>query len=209
MNSSASKTTADESAVDAIETSAFESFWDANGVFSGSPPSAEIMKETLSHLCMRMEYLRSWWSAHEELLRTIPEANAVRVHDMFVEGVIDARSLARWAGITVDTEFIHAYQWTRTPEEMLPEPPEVGPPPPYTWLGGNLGPGQEPPFIHVRTPEGRFDTSLSDALRRIDHFAEPGRSRILMMLPFLFDIPRPLTELGKTPLRQDDYFYRA
>jgi len=183
------------------------SFWDSEGVFKAPPPTHEMLRELVAGLCTDMEYLRSWWSAHENIIRAIPEANASRVHDIFVEGAMSARSVARCANITIDTELIYAYRWTRPPEEQLPQPPDFGPPPPYTWLGDNLGLGSEPKFIHVKTPQGNFDTSLSEVLRNIDLFAEPGRTRILWMLPFIFDIPRPLNKLGERPARQHDFFH--
>lgn len=72
---------------------------------------------------------------------------------------------------------------------VLSEPPEVGPAPALHYAGGNLGMTDGPVIIHIVTPIGEIDATLEYALRHIDHFAEPGRTRILLVLPFHFDIP--------------------
>lgn len=43
--------------------------------------------------------------------------------------------------------------------------------------------------IQARGPTGLVSMKLEQALRCIDQFAEPGRSRILFVLPYHFDMP--------------------
>jgi hypothetical protein len=72
----------------------------------------------------------------------------------------------------------------------LPEPPEVGPPPALVYGGGTLGlEDTHKVTIQARAPAGLVSMTLEQALRCIDHFAEPGRSRILLVLPYHFDMP--------------------
>lgn len=73
---------------------------------------------------------------------------------------------------------------------QLPEPPEVGPPPALVYGGGTLGlEDASKVTIQARAPAGLVSLTLEQALRYIDHFAEPGRSRILLVLPYHFDMP--------------------
>jgi len=72
----------------------------------------------------------------------------------------------------------------------LPEPPEVGPPPALVYGGGNLGlEDAHKVTIQARAPAGLVSMTLEQALRCIDQFAEPGRTRILLVLPYHFDMP--------------------
>ena len=72
----------------------------------------------------------------------------------------------------------------------LPEPPEVGPPPALVYGGGTLGlEDAHKVTIQARAPAGLVSMKLEQALRFIDQFAEPGRSRILLVLPYHFDMP--------------------
>lgn len=73
---------------------------------------------------------------------------------------------------------------------QLPEPPEVGPPPALVYGGGTLGlEDASKVTIQARAPNGLVSMKLEQALRYIDHFAEPGRTRILLVLPYHFDMP--------------------
>lgn len=73
---------------------------------------------------------------------------------------------------------------------QLPEPPEVGPPPALVYGGGTLGlEDASKVTIQARAPAGLVSMKLEQALRYIDHFAEPGRTRILLVLPYHFDMP--------------------
>lgn len=56
------------------------------------------------------------------------------------------------------------------------------------YAGGNLGLGFDDVVIAVRTSAGTTDISLEQALRHIDLFVEPGRSRILAQLAYQFDL---------------------
>lgn len=60
--------------------------------------------------------------------------------------------------------------------------------PQLEYVGGNLGLAKDDVVIAVRTPTGTFDISLEQALRHIDLFVEPGRSRILAQLVCQFDL---------------------
>ena len=62
---------------------------------------------------------------------------------------------------------------------------------PFKWIGDNLGLGSdEPATIHARDPDGRLtDLRIEEALRHIDMFAEPGKTRILVALPYEYNIP--------------------
>lgn len=73
---------------------------------------------------------------------------------------------------------------------VLPEPPEVGPPPALVYGGGNLGlEDASKVTIQARAPAGLVSMTLEQALHNIDQFAEPGRTRILFVLPYHFDMP--------------------
>lgn len=73
---------------------------------------------------------------------------------------------------------------------QLPEPPEVGPPPALVYGGGTLGlEDASKVTIQASSPAGLVSMKLEQALRYIDHFAEPGRTRILLVLPYHFDMP--------------------
>ncbi|SFU94009.1 hypothetical protein [Pseudoduganella namucuonensis] len=72
----------------------------------------------------------------------------------------------------------------------LPAPPEVGPPPPYR-LGGNDIALEDAAdvIVEVYGPSGMRLFTLEQTLRSIDLIAEPGRTRILYLLPLHFDMP--------------------
>lgn len=78
---------------------------------------------------------------------------------------------------------------------VLPKPPEVGPQPPLMLAGSNLGLGYPHSEVEIFavSPGYRYDLTLEQALRHIDLFVEPDRTRILWTLPYQFDIP------GETP----------
>lgn len=56
------------------------------------------------------------------------------------------------------------------------------------YVGGDLGLSSGDVVIAVRTAAGTTDISLEQALRHIDLFVEPGRSRILAQLAYQFDL---------------------
>lgn len=56
------------------------------------------------------------------------------------------------------------------------------------YSGGNLGMAVEDVTIRVRTAFGVVDMPLELALRHIDSFAEPGRSRLWAQLEQQFDL---------------------
>jgi hypothetical protein len=72
---------------------------------------------------------------------------------------------------------------------VLPVAPEVGPQPPLTYEGGNIGLGASEVHVVANSSDGLYMLTLEQALRHIDLFAEPGRTRILWALPYQFDIP--------------------
>lgn len=77
-----------------------------------------------------------------------------------------------------------------TSRYQLPEPPEVGPAPALVYGGGTLGlEDAHKVTIQARAPAGLVSMTLEQALRNIDQFAEPGRTRILFVLPYHFDMP--------------------
>ncbi len=61
----------------------------------------------------------------------------------------------------------------------------------FKWVGDNLGLGSDvPATIHARDQDGRLtDLSIEETLRHIDMFDEPGRTRILVALPYEYNIP--------------------
>jgi hypothetical protein len=67
----------------------------------------------------------------------------------------------------------------RTNQTQLPNPPDVGPQPPLRFEGGTLGMHPIGEVI-FSGPDGRHQrVTPQDALKIIDQFAEPDRSRIL------------------------------
>jgi hypothetical protein len=72
---------------------------------------------------------------------------------------------------------------------VMPAPPEVGPQPPLTYEGDNIGLGAGEVHVLAHGPGGYYTLTLEQALRNIDLFAEPGRTRILWALPYEFEIP--------------------
>ena len=84
----------------------------------------------------------------------------------------------------------HQSEQLATSRYSLPEPPEVGPSPALVYGGGTLGlEDAHKVTIQARAPRGLVSMTLEQALRCIDQFAEPGRSRILLVLPYHFDMP--------------------
>lgn len=59
---------------------------------------------------------------------------------------------------------------------------------PLEYAGGNLGLCSGDVVIAVRTAAGTTNIPLEQALRHIDLFVEPGRSRILAQLAYQFDL---------------------
>lgn len=149
--------------------------------------SGPDMLNELAGLCEAMEYLRSWFGAHEDLLRTVPGTNVCRIYDRFVEGVCRARTIARVAGIAIDTPRIKAHDWNARPfAATVP----VGPAAPFRYIGGNLGLSKAGDCIIWANEDGvqkRCDIEL--ALRNIDQFAEPGRTRLLIDIAVHFGLP--------------------
>ena len=75
----------------------------------------------------------------------------------------------------------------------LPLAPEVGPQAPLLYLGGDLGLGNKTVSITAGSQEyGRpmryVQMKLEHALRQIDLFCEPGRSRILVGVEIHFGL---------------------
>lgn len=75
-------------------------------------------------------------------------------------------------------------------KHSLPAPPLVGPPPPLRLGGCDLALVEaERVLVEAHGPDGNYLLTLEQTLRVIDLFAEPGRTRILQLLPYHFDIP--------------------
>lgn len=158
--------------------------------FSCAPPTMAEIKTELEELCEAMEYLRSWWGASSEAVRDLLGGTTARlVHHYFIEGVTAARSVARVAGIAIDTNTIRDMNWYDSSRFSLPSPPEVGPPPPMRYVRSNLMiDDADDTFVYVKTAAGEIEQTLEQTLRNIDLIEEPGRTRILLTLPFIFDM---------------------
>ncbi|AXA92709.1 hypothetical protein DPH57_17085 [Massilia sp. YMA4] len=145
------------------------------------------MMNELAGLCEAMEYLRSWFGAHEDLLRAVPGTNVCRVHDRFVEGVCRARTIARVAGIAIDTARIKAYDWNARPfAATVP----VGPAAPLRYLGGDLGlTSSGNTIIYTKEDGDQARCGIEFALLNADRFAEPGRARLLIDIAVHFGLP--------------------
>ena len=75
----------------------------------------------------------------------------------------------------------------------LPPSPEVGPQAPLLYLGGDLGLGNKTVSITAGSqeygqPMRYVHMQLEQALRQIDMFCEPGRSRILAGVEINFGV---------------------
>lgn len=159
-----------------------------NGFFAGPRTLApEELRLTIESLCIHMEYLQSWWDAHETLIRSVPGTNAGRAYDNFVEGVICARILARETGLSIDRTSIAKYDWNACPWNYTPE---VGPPAPIRYLGGTLGLGGSDVLAEFKTPNGSryWLEDMESILEMIDLVAEPGRTQLLAGAAMHFDL---------------------
>lgn len=143
--------------------------------------------EQLGHLCEHVEYLLSWWEAQNSVIRTaLGERTTSRVYDHFIDAAMGARTIAGAAGVEVDRALIDQKDWHAP--DPLPQAPAVGPAPALTYLGGNLGLEDAARVsIFTKTPTGKIELPLELALRHIDEYAEPGRTRILLCLPFYYN----------------------
>lgn len=147
---------------------------------------ADMMNE-LAGLCEAMEYLRSWFGAHEDLLRAVPGTNVCRVYDRFVEGVCRARTIARVAGIVIDMPRIRAHDWNARPFSMSAP---VGPAPALRYLGGDLGmTAAGNTIIYTKEDGDQARCGIEFALQNADRFAEPGRARLLIDIAVHFGLP--------------------
>lgn len=156
-------------------------------VRAGASQSGPDMMNELAGLCEAMEYLRSWFGAHEDLLRAVPGTNVCRVYDRFVEGVCRARTIARVAGIVIDTPRIKAHDWNARPFAATAP---VGPAAPLRYVGGDLGMTAAGNTIIYMTEGGDQDRcDIEFALQNADRFAEPGRARLLIDIAVHFGLP--------------------
>lgn len=156
--------------------------------FAGSKTLApEQLRRTVENLCTHMEYLRSWWGAHEELIHSVQGTNVSRVYDNFIDGVICARILARETGLSIDYKGIAEYDWNARPWNYTPE---VGPPAPLTYLGGTLGLGNSEVLAEFKAPNGsRYCLEDMESILKITDFvAEPGRTQLLAGAAVYFDL---------------------
>jgi hypothetical protein len=78
---------------------------------------------TITHLCDSMQVLRAWWVHFEPSLRKVDRAAAVQAHDVIVDGVIDARQVARTLGISLPS--VDALDWKLAPRPS-PGSPTAG-----------------------------------------------------------------------------------
>ncbi|AXA93575.1 hypothetical protein [Massilia sp. YMA4] len=149
--------------------------------------SGPDMMNELASLCEAMEYLRSWFGAHEDLLRAVPGTNVCRVYDRFVEGVCRARTIARVAGIAIDTPRIRAHDWNARPfAATVP----VGPAAPLRYVGGDLGiTAAGNTIIYTKEDGDQARCGIEFALQNADRFAEPGRARLLIDIAVHFGLP--------------------
>lgn len=143
-----------------------------------------ILREELTALCSHMEYLRSWYDFYENDIRAMNKRAAGSAHDHFVDGVIFARSIARAANLDIDRERIEAHDWAAS---TLPAVPD-GPPLPFEYLGGDLGFSVDAPSIRVRALHVEGDMPLEEVLHQIEYFAEPGKTKLLLLVGLHFGV---------------------
>lgn len=67
----------------------------------------------------------------------------------------------------------------RANQTTLPNPPEVGPQPPYRYEGGSLGFMKNPEVVFSAPDGSHYSAGVQTILEHIDQFAEPDRSRVL------------------------------
>lgn len=146
--------------------------------FSSAPRTPAELRDELTDLAMNIELLRGWWEAHGDQIRAVGGLAASRVHDRFVDAVCLSRGIARQAGITLDQDYLRNYDWNPAP--AVPPAPAVGPAPALRYTGGTLGLDVDEPEIMAEAPGGVYQFTLAQALRFIDQFAEPGRTRLLL-----------------------------
>jgi DNA-binding transcriptional regulator YbjK len=68
----------------------------------------EQAREELARLCEDMELLRAWYQVNEAEVRAWLPRLAPRAHDLFINGAISSRQVARRAGIIIDMDFVNA-----------------------------------------------------------------------------------------------------
>lgn len=151
------------------------------------PAKVTVLAHELAAMCETMEYLRSWFGAHETLLQGVPGANVCRIYDRFVEGICRARTIAQKAGIKIDSARIKAHDWNARPFHQTGS---VGSTASYRYERSDLGFTEGTPTIVFLDEDDTFkDCSVEFALWEIDNFAEPGRTRLIIDVALHFGLP--------------------
>lgn len=68
----------------------------------------EQAREELARLCEDMERLRAWYRVNERDIRDWLPDQAPRAHDLFINGAISSRQVARRAGIIIDMDYVNS-----------------------------------------------------------------------------------------------------
>lgn len=154
---------------------------------AASPLTDEEIHEELERICTHVEYLLSWWEAQRNTIGAVLGERATNsINYRFTDAAISARIIAGAASVEVDHATIGRKDWHAP--DPVPRAPAVGPAPALAFLGGNLGLADRAHVsISTQTPTGRVELALEVALRHIDEYAEPGRTRILLCLPYYYN----------------------
>jgi hypothetical protein len=72
--------------------------------------------ERVAELCYFLQLLRAWYERVEAMIREMDRAAAVKAHDLFVEGAVAARKLAR--SLQIPLVDVSAYDWTVQPRPV-------------------------------------------------------------------------------------------
>lgn len=147
-----------------------------------------ILRDELTQLCTHVEYLRAWFDFYKKDIRAMSNRAGASVIDHFVDASVFARIIARAAGLDIDRESIQAKDWAATSPALIAAP-EVGPAPALEYIGAYFGQRDIHELaVEAYSSNGRGIMTLQESLRRIDEFAEPGRTRLLFAAGLHFGV---------------------
>lgn len=93
-----------------------EVHWELTGPATGA--DADLQRENITHLCITMLWLRSWWEVHQDAVRAIDAKAASEIHDHFIEGAIYARATTRSMNLELDEQRIRNYRWGHSAQTL-------------------------------------------------------------------------------------------
>ncbi|MGL5183349.1 phage antirepressor N-terminal domain-containing protein [Herbaspirillum huttiense] len=94
-------------------------YWTEGVAANPRAESPSLDHDTLMHLSNHMLWLRAWWSAHGDAIRSLNPNMGAALHDHFIEGAMSAWEVARKVGFTFPQAYAQAYPWQGSSQERL------------------------------------------------------------------------------------------